>query len=466
MTEDRDDRLDALNRFARDDTSASRGDLTIPAQAFNAVGDRIVGAQNVAVRRNVTKVLADLKSLAAAAGGEWMYRIPYKDRRSNSTTWVEGPSVKLANDLARIYGNCSVSTVRVLDMGNEWLFVCRFVDYETGFDYERPFQQRKGASRIGGEDDGRRQEISFQIGASKAIRNVVVNALQTFADFAFEEARNAIVDRIGQDLPTWRAKTIARLADHVDLDRVERALGRKASEWLAPDVARAIAMMKAVTDGMATLDESFPPLGAAPDGGKAQADTFVANARERASQAPVDGSGVAPGPFYELHAENSVAQAAEQQLQRNIPDLKPGEVVDAQTGEIVEAFPDKPKKRVRRTKAQIAEDNAREKTARNAANPAQEGGQAKPATGEPAQATAPASTEPGPKAAPPTAEEPKLWTERDIIRAMSALSDAKGDEDLQRIWADQVEPVKDVLTDAQYARLERSFDRREQELKG
>jgi hypothetical protein len=37
-------------------------------------------------------------------------------------------------------------------------------------------------------------------------------------------------------------------------------VGRPAAEWLAPDIARVIAMMAAVVDGMAALDETFPPL--------------------------------------------------------------------------------------------------------------------------------------------------------------------------------------------------------------
>ncbi|HMF27593.1 MAG TPA: hypothetical protein VKE42_02410, partial [Candidatus Cybelea sp.] len=31
-------------------------------------------------------------------------------------------------------------------------------------------------------------------------------------------------------------------------------------DWLAPDIARIVAMIEAVNDGMATLDETFPPL--------------------------------------------------------------------------------------------------------------------------------------------------------------------------------------------------------------
>ena len=47
------------------------------------------------------------------------------------------------------------------------------------------------------------------------------------------------------------------------MNRVERILGRAAKDWLAPDIARVIAMGKAISDGMATLEETFPPIPAA-----------------------------------------------------------------------------------------------------------------------------------------------------------------------------------------------------------
>jgi hypothetical protein len=206
-------------------------------------------------------VLQKLKALASAAGDDWYYRFPVRNNRENRTDYVEGPSIKLANDLARLYGNCEVE-VRVLDLGSEWMIHARFNDLETGFAMERPFQQRKSQRAMKG-DEGRALDIALQIGVSKAIRNVVVNALQTFSDFAFQEAKFSLVDKIGKQLPQYRERVASRLTDRgIDTKRVEHVIGRVSGEWLAPDVARVIALMKSVEDGMATLDETFPPLAA------------------------------------------------------------------------------------------------------------------------------------------------------------------------------------------------------------
>jgi hypothetical protein len=271
--DDPEDRASLLDAFAKTEIIAP---ASVPATAaeFATAGGRVIGAQKIAVPREIEKIFLSLKTLAARAGEDWYYRYPVrkkiKDEKTGKETWVveyiEGHSIKLANDLARTYGNCEVDT-RAIDFGDSWMFYARFTDYESGYSLTRPFQQYKSQKSLKTDAD-RAGQIAFAIGASKAQRNVTVNALQTFADFAFEEAKDALVGKIGKDLANWRAKTIAKLEAKVDIKRVEAVLGRTAPEWLAPDVSQAIAMMKAVQDGMAALDETFPPL--APPPGEAQ----------------------------------------------------------------------------------------------------------------------------------------------------------------------------------------------------
>jgi hypothetical protein len=255
------DRGSLLDAFAE---TAARAPppATVPAAEFLSAGGRVIGAQKIAVPRDERAILQKLRVLAAAAGDEWYYRFPAKSKKTGKTEWIEGGSIKLANEVSRNFGNCEVET-RVVDISDSWMIYARFTDYETGYSMTRPFQQRKSQRSIG-EDADRQRDIALQIGVSKAIRNVILNALQSISDFAFEEARNALVDKIGRDLPKWRDTTVRKLEAKIDLKRAEAVLGRTAGEWLAPDVAQVVAMMKAVSDGMATLDETFPPLGPPP----------------------------------------------------------------------------------------------------------------------------------------------------------------------------------------------------------
>lgn len=257
MADNLEDRGSVLDAFARIDQPTESRNLSPIAPT--APLERIVGAQQVAVKRDEQAILQRMKLLSSAAGSEYYYRFPVKTK-DGKTEFIEGPSIKLANDLARTYGNCLVDT-RVVDLGDSWLIYATFIDYETGFAMSRPFQQRKGQTSMKTRNAERQLDIAFQIGTSKSIRNIVVNALQTFADFAFDEARNSLVDKIGKDLNSWRDRTLQGLAKiPVELARAERVIGRAAKDWLAPDIAHVIAMMKSIADGMATADETFPPI--------------------------------------------------------------------------------------------------------------------------------------------------------------------------------------------------------------
>ncbi len=257
MSDTQDDRRNALDEFARQSPALPVARAP-QLMAQGGLSERTFGAVAVAVHRDETRILSKLKALAAAAGDDWYYRFPVT-KKGGGQDWIEGASIKLANDVARIYGNCDVDC-RSYDQGDSWLFYARFTDFESGYTLTRPFQQRKNQAALKTNND-RAQDMAFQIGASKAIRNVVVNALQTYADFAFNEARNSLVDKIGKNLEGWRARTIQGIANiPMDIARVEAVIGRAGKDWLAPDVALVIAMMKAISDGMANADDTFPTL--------------------------------------------------------------------------------------------------------------------------------------------------------------------------------------------------------------
>jgi hypothetical protein len=262
---DIEDRRGALAQFAN-----AGGQLQQPIPSGHSLvrpttglADRVIGAQHVAVYRDDAKILQKLSALAAAAGTDWFYRFPVKSK-DGRTDYIEGPSIKLANDVARIFGN-NVNEVREIDNGDSWTFYARFTDIETGFSMERAYRQRKSQTSIKTKDADRSLDQTYQIGQSKAIRNCIVNSLQIYADYAFEHARNSLVDKIGKDLAGYRQRVVDGLARiPVELNRVERVIGRAAKDWLAPDIAQVIAMMKSVADGMASVEETFPPIEQAP----------------------------------------------------------------------------------------------------------------------------------------------------------------------------------------------------------
>jgi hypothetical protein len=257
---ERDEQRKALNELANAGAQLNqppRGNALVRPTTFLA--DQVIGAQVVAVLRDESRVLQKLVAHAAAAGSDWFYRFPVR-RKDGGQDWIEGPSIKLALDVARIYGNCIIRP-REVDVGDAWVFYARFDDVESGFSLERAYRQRKSQVSIKTKDADRQQDAAYQIGQSKALRNVIVNALQSYCDFAFDEARNSLVEKIGKDINTWRQRTLDSLARmKIDVARVERAIGRPSGNWLAADIARVVAQGRAISDGMATADETFPPL--------------------------------------------------------------------------------------------------------------------------------------------------------------------------------------------------------------
>lgn len=236
-----------------------------------------IGAQLVHVHRDEAVVRRKLTELAAMAGDDWFYRFPVRNRQTGQTSWIEGPSIKLANSVARIFGNC-LTEVREVDVGDAWVFYARFTDVEGGFSMERSYRQRKSQETIKTKDAQRQLDQVYQIGQSKAIRNVIVNSLQEYADYAFEQAQGSLVNKIGKDLEGWKQRTLEGLARiPVEVKRVERVIGRTTRDWLAADIARIISMAKQVADGMATLDETFPQ----------DVDVQPPDAKVKASPAPV-----------------------------------------------------------------------------------------------------------------------------------------------------------------------------------
>src|SRR5579885_3083803 len=188
---EREARTSALDEFAK----RERNEANIaPPAIFAAPAERIFGAQRVAVQRDESEILRKIKVLAAAAGEDWYYRFPVNKKNEDGTfqkDWVEGPSIKCANNVSRLYGNCDID-VREFDVGTHWVYYARFIDLETGYSLTRPFRQRKSQKAMR-TDAGRQEDIAYQIGASKAIRNVICNALEFFVTYAADEAKASII---------------------------------------------------------------------------------------------------------------------------------------------------------------------------------------------------------------------------------------------------------------------------------
>lgn len=222
-------------------------------QSFNA----IITAQRVPVQRDLVRFQNNLRVLASINSDQYVYSWEAKNQDGTKGA-ITGPTIKLANDLMREYGNCIVD-MAVEDKPEHWVFHARFTDLETGASMVRLFQQRKG-QRAGKRMDAERAlDIAFQIGQSKAIRNVVCNFLQTFSNFMLEEAERGTLKKIADNQPkAW--EFVERAIEHYGLSwsQVEASIGRRAGDWSVKDLARAYMQFKGVAEGLTDIADLYP----------------------------------------------------------------------------------------------------------------------------------------------------------------------------------------------------------------
>lgn len=110
---------------------------------------------------------------------------------------IEGASIGLAMAAARCWGNCAIEQLPVQETSQSWIFTASFVDLETGCTVCRQFRQSKKSVVHGKHDNERKDDIRFQIGQSKATRNVILNALPRWLiDQGKEAAMQGVRTRI------------------------------------------------------------------------------------------------------------------------------------------------------------------------------------------------------------------------------------------------------------------------------
>lgn len=112
------------------------------------------------------------------------YAIPYKDRDdggNDKTTWVMGPSVKAATELAKLYGNQANGSRVIGDRDDRVIVQGVFVDYETNSRTYREWSVLKQTwSRAKSEMVPMRADrlnTAIMSGMSKACRNAILAGL-------------------------------------------------------------------------------------------------------------------------------------------------------------------------------------------------------------------------------------------------------------------------------------------------
>jgi hypothetical protein len=247
------------------------GDILQSGKAIQRAGTPFVTAISVQKPRNLDAVVKALTRECEYGGESFYYSIAFGGAR------VEGASIGLAQAIAREWGNCAV-TSEVQETDDSFLFLARFVDLERGFQIERAFRQRKDGQVAGRFDSNRKLDIAFQIGQSKATRNVICNAIPRWlVDRCIELAKDAVAKKITPEGLEKAKQTIidAFKKYRVTEEMLVAKLAKPRAEWTTRDIADLTGDGKAIASGEMSVVELFPPADTAPQAGPVTMDAAL-----------------------------------------------------------------------------------------------------------------------------------------------------------------------------------------------
>jgi len=211
-------------------------------------------AMTVIRPRNLAMVEQRALQEAAIAGDEFYYSWRQKG------SIIEGLTIGAANAIARNLGNCAVP-VEVDETKEAYYFTATFIDLETGFNLQRKLRQRKTQNM--GEKmkkDGRDEDIIFQIGQSKAIRNVILNGVPNWlCKKVLAKAKENVKGKIEQMGKEKAKDMLLKKANSLKIlpETIEASFGKQAG-WDTEKLVQISGALRGLEDGYISIEEAFP----------------------------------------------------------------------------------------------------------------------------------------------------------------------------------------------------------------
>lgn len=219
----------------------------------------------------------------------WEQKVQLTDRRTGQkfekATTIEDLSIGGAMIVIRNLGNVKLSMMPIGETRDSWIITPIFYDLETNFSMDRPFRMSKTWMVHGNMDEGRKMDIRFNIGVSKATRNLVRKCINDGLAFAMIEAakgsvQGKIMERIKKiDTDNEKAKkqnpskefkagfwvvTDDMLSKFllyaVEKEQLEKKVDRKVEHWTIETLVILSADLFALKSGAATPDSLYGDL--------------------------------------------------------------------------------------------------------------------------------------------------------------------------------------------------------------
>jgi len=236
--------------------NSSTNDL-ISTQGLMQTKAQYTTAVQVIKKRNLNEVILEVEKEAALAEDEFYYSW------GQGKGYIEGLSIGGALIIARNWGNSAVN-VRVEEGLDNYIFYGDFIDFQTGFNLTRPFRMAKKVlkKRDGSAiyDQERNDDIVFQIGASKCMRNVISNGVPKYlVSKGIEKAKDGVKAKLTKmGVAKATGKVIERAEKlKVPSDRIEMTYGKK-EKWDIDKLVMISGALRTVEDGYGSIEDVFP----------------------------------------------------------------------------------------------------------------------------------------------------------------------------------------------------------------
>lgn len=227
------------------------------ARAVAEVQAAVVVAQQVP--RDLRRAEGEMRDACGrlAMANRAFYRVPNRG---------EGPSVHLARELARVWGNLQygVHELRRDDRAGMSEVQAFAWDVQTNTrstrTFQVPHQRMKGKERVALADLGDVYLNNQNVGA-RAVRECIFTVLPTwFSEDAQELCRRTLEDGEGKPLGERIEAMVSAFATKlgVKVQQIESKLDRKRGQWDAGDVATMQVVYSSIQRGEITVEEEFP----------------------------------------------------------------------------------------------------------------------------------------------------------------------------------------------------------------
>ncbi len=193
----------------------------------------------------------------------------FKFPRGGST--VQGPSVHLARELARCWGNINygVSELDRDDIGGKSEMVAYAWDVQTNARAATAFIVPHKRDKKGGAEQLVDMRDIYENNANNAARRVREMIFSILPKWYVEEAKQLC--RLTLEKGEGDKPMTQRIADAVgefakigiNIERLETKIGSKSSAWTPVDLANLIVSWRSVKNKEVTAEDEFPSLGAA-----------------------------------------------------------------------------------------------------------------------------------------------------------------------------------------------------------